>query len=367
MPEKPSEMKAVRRTCFTEDFEVSAHDPIPTVPTAGARVKVLYAGACYTDRQLKNTGRKRPQVAGIYDTSLFPGYEVSGIIDALGSSVEENKYKVGEKVIVFPEEDNLPDQGYAEFIVVKDAQNLVKIPDGLAMEVAAILPTGGLLAFNTIMRLKSFVKDRIESREDKINILVVGAGGLGLWIVRLAKYILCSLCADTSKVKIVVADPNIDKLMIAKDHGCADVIHWNDAIHEEYILDRTLNACYGGVDIIIDYVSSPRTTNRALKVLKDEGILVVGGNSQYDIQFSLATLAEHQQVVMGVSRGSRQQLAELAELMAQGAITPPAYDIFPVDEANKVFEQLSQCKINGRAVLQVGEEETAEEASGLRP
>lgn len=55
--------------------------------------------------------------------------------------------------------------------------------------------------------------------------------------------------------------------MIAKEHGCFDVIHWNDSLHEEYLIERTQNVCRGGVDIIIDFSSSPRTINRAMKVL----------------------------------------------------------------------------------------------------
>jgi len=34
-------------------------------------------------------------------------------------------------------------------------------------------------------------------------------------------------------------------------------------------------------------------------------------------------------------------------------IQPPIYSVFPVDEANRVFQQLSRCRINGRAVLRV--------------
>lgn len=36
-------------------------------------------------------------------------------------------------------------------------------------------------------------------------------------------------------------------------------------------------------------------------------------------------------------------------------VTPPCYQIFPVVEANEVFDKLNACKIHGRAVLQVCE------------
>lgn len=60
---------------------------------------------------------------------------------------------------------------------------------------------------------------------------------------------------------------------MAKDHGCFGVIHWPSDAYEECILARTVNACPKGVDVVIDFVSSPRTFERALKVLNTVIIL----------------------------------------------------------------------------------------------
>jgi len=40
-------------------------------------------------------------------------------------------------------------------------------------------------------------------------------------------------------------------------------------VHEEYIEMRIKNVCKGGVDAVIDFVSSARTVSRATKVLKE--------------------------------------------------------------------------------------------------
>lgn len=40
-------------------------------------------------------------------------------------------------------------------------------------------------------------------------------------------------------------------------------------VHEEYIAMRIKNVCKGGVDVVIDFVSSSRTVGRAINVLKE--------------------------------------------------------------------------------------------------
>lgn len=110
------------------------------------------------------------------------------------------------------------------------------------------------------------------------------------------------------------------------------------AVHEGYITERTLNACEGGVHMIIDFVSSARTIKRCLKVLAkvswvviaislpivyllQEGVLVVGGNSKFEVTFNLNTLAQRNQSVLGVSKGSKEQLQELVNFCAEGKVS----------------------------------------------
>lgn len=97
-----------------------------------------------------------------------------------------------------------------------------------------------------------------------MNVLIVGAGSLGLWTLRLANYLIGG---NNSDIRLFVADNSIDKLITAQDHDCHDIIHWCEEDHEQYIIERTLDACRGGVDIVVDFISSPRTMMRSLRVL----------------------------------------------------------------------------------------------------
>jgi NADPH:quinone reductase-like Zn-dependent oxidoreductase len=46
-----------------------------------------------------------PAHHGLRDGALFPGYEVAGIVESLGTEVEENEeLRVGDRVVLYPYE-----------------------------------------------------------------------------------------------------------------------------------------------------------------------------------------------------------------------------------------------------------------------
>lgn len=182
------------------NFEV----PVPDVPPNGARIRVVCAGACYRMRNRSpstsslssvhstqsveevNCG---PSYHGLRDGALFPGYEVAGIVDELGADVTDTNggIKVGQRVVLYPY-DGIP-HGYAEFIVVPDLSYLVPLPDNLSLGVAAILPTGALLAKQAVIAAHEHFQNICSNRakHNKVKILIVGTGGLALWALRLAE------------------------------------------------------------------------------------------------------------------------------------------------------------------------------------
>jgi hypothetical protein len=107
------------------------------------------------------------------------------------------------------------------------------------------------------------------------------------------------------------------------------------------------------VDAVIDFVSSSRTVNRSIKVLKEGGVMVVGGNSKFEVPICLHSLARKRQSILGIHRGTREQLVELVDFVATGQIKPPVFSVYPVGDANQVFKKLSLCQISGRAVFRV--------------
>lgn len=333
------EMNLNRNLAFAQ-ASVSSSLQQPEVPKGGALVKVCFAGACYSEGHVRRKGY-RPRL---------PGYEISGIIYEVCNSLPNRNLNPGDRVIIYPNEE-IADSGYTEFLPVKDVDQIYQLPSNMSLAVAAMLPGGGLTGYSAVLKAKPHIEKLAETKPI-INVLLVGAGGLGLWTLRLAEYLIGE--QNNNTVKIYAADSSIDRLLTAQEHGCYDCIHWNEEDHEEYIVERTLETCRGGVDVVIDFISSRRTMNRSLQVLNREGLIVVGGNSVKEISINLNVLSAKQQSITSIPKGSPEQLAELVEYVSSGRVSPPSYAVFPIENANQVFEDLTLARITGRAVLRLG-------------
>ncbi|XP_021368351.1 cinnamyl alcohol dehydrogenase 8-like isoform X2 [Mizuhopecten yessoensis] len=317
----------------------SSSSMMPEIPKGGLLVRVCYAGACYSEGMLRRK-EIRP---------TLPGLEISGVVQDVCASLPNGNFSTGDKVVLYPDE-NLVDSGYSEYLAVEDVQNCLQIPENIPLEVAAMLPGGALSAYSALLKAKPHV-EKLQEVKSCVNVLVVGAGGLGLWAVKLAQFLVGP---HSNNIRLFVADNSIDKLLTAQDHGCYDIIHWNEEDHEQYIIERTLDACRGGVDVIVDFVSSPRTMQRSLKILNREGLILVGGNTMSEVSINLNSLAAKQQSIVGIPKGSFAQLRDLVTAVSEGAVTPPTYTVYPAEDAAQVFDDLARCRITGRAILCFG-------------
>lgn len=214
-----------------KDCVFSFEVPVPDVPAKGARIRVVCAGACYRIRRtpsmssISSTSSQSteesvyasPAHQGIRDGAIFPGYEVAGIIDELGADVEPTQeLYVGKRVVLYPY-DGIP-HGYAEYMVVPDLSYLVPIPDDLSLSVAAMLPTGALLAKNAVVKAHEYVSNLLKERPatQDCKILIVGTGGLALWAIRIAAHHF-KTPEYKDRVHITVASLKDEGFMLARE------------------------------------------------------------------------------------------------------------------------------------------------------
>lgn len=239
-----------------KDFVFNFVVPVPDTPAYGARIRVVYAGACYLRQrsssvssvssissdlnELMNSPNcivgspqsssiPQPSHCGIRDGALFPGYEVAGVIEEFGVGVESlpnNELRVGQRVVLYPF-DEVPN-GYAEYIVVPELKYLIPVPDELSLSVAAMLPTGALLATNAVFEAQDIISQLLKDRDEQhaqapdstpeptVKILIVGTGGLALWAVRIASHYFHQL-ETLKRVEITVASLHDEGFVLAKE------------------------------------------------------------------------------------------------------------------------------------------------------
>ncbi|KAI4488266.1 PREDICTED: quinone oxidoreductase isoform X2 [Polistes canadensis] len=345
--------------------------PVPEVPAQGARIRVVCAGACYhpkrspslssltsvssssslaTEASLEGDFPANIPHHGVRDAALFPGFEVAGVIESLGSDVSEDcEYALGDRVILYPYE-GIPN-GYVEYLVVHDLKYLIKIPDNMPLSVAAMLPAGALLAMNTVFAAHEHVQNLLKERDEKTvcKILIVGTGGLALWALRIAAYHFSNM---KDRVTITIATLKDDGLIMAKEFQRVNVVQWNEDLYEKQLIERTMDACQGQVDVVIDFGTTSRSLHRSIQCLSKGGVVFVIKEVADRLLPKFSRRAEEkQQSIKSVEPGTLEQLRELVQLVATNEIEPPPHTVYPAEEALDVVHKLCHSMIQGRAIL----------------
>ena len=197
--------------------------------------------------------------SGLYPIELPSGIgaEGSGIIKEVGSKVEG--FSVGDKVAyagaplgAYSSERNYP------------TKNLVKIPEGVDLEVAATLMTKGLTAYYLLFKTYP-----VSSNETIL--FHAAAGGVGQVFCQWAKSLGCKV------IGTVGAD---EKISIAKKNGCDFVINYSKDDFAKKVLEFTKGK---GVPVVYDGVGK-NTFHKSIECLKTRGMMISFGNASGSLE-----------------------------------------------------------------------------------
>ncbi|KIK62956.1 hypothetical protein GYMLUDRAFT_41242 [Collybiopsis luxurians FD-317 M1] len=227
--------------------------PFPKVESGNLIVKIEYVGVNFIDTYFRK---------GLYPLSHFPatmGGEAAGVIVALPSDpavLEDPDYKRQELKI-----------GMSVAVTIMGTlQTYVSAPwfrvyptVGVPTKLAAAAVTGAITAI-------SFFEEAYTVKAGDIVFIHAVAGGLGLLMTQLAKYLGATVIGTTS---------TRDKAELAKQHGADHVILYK----EEDVLERVKEITGGvGVDVVYDGVGKD-TFDLNFDLLRRKGTLVSVGNA----------------------------------------------------------------------------------------
>ena len=349
-------MKAARIVKVNEKLEIQQLET-PKPKGSQILVKVQSSGVCHSDihlwegyyegiggQPLKTTDR------GV-NYPLTPGHEVAGIVDALGEQAEG--FSKDDKVLVYPwigeglcpacriGEENLCDKprslgvymngGYAEYVLIPSYKYLVKISDGMDTDASATLPCSALTAYGAVKNANLKPDD---------NVVIVGAGGLGLMAIQLAKAV--------TGARIIAMDLDDKKLEFAKKEGADTTVNSKNEDPIKAIMELTDKM---GADAVIDFVNASKTVESDMQFLRRRARVVLVGLFGGELKLSLVSMPTRAYKLIGSYTGTISDLIELVSLAKRGVIKPVVSNRFKLDQATDALTMLKDGKILGRGVI----------------
>jgi len=349
-------MKAARIVKVNEKLEIQQLET-PKPKGSQVLVKVQSSGVCHSDihlwegyyegiggQPLKTTDR------GV-NYPLTPGHEVAGIVDALGEQAEG--FSKDDKVLVYPwigeglcpacriGEENLCDKprslgvymngGYAEYVLIPSYKYLVKISDGMDIDASATLSCSALTAYGAVKNANLKPDD---------NVVIVGAGGLGLMAIQLAKAV--------TGARIIAMDLDDKKLEFAKKEGADTTVNSKNEDPIKAIMELTDKM---GADAIIDFVNASKTVESDMQFLRRRARVVLVGLFGGELKLSLVSMPTRAYKLIGSYTGTISDLIELVSLARRGVIKPVVSNRFKLDQATDALTMLKDGKILGRGVI----------------
>ncbi|WP_396221645.1 alcohol dehydrogenase catalytic domain-containing protein, partial [Gemmatimonas sp.] len=270
-------MRAVRLRAPGHPVE-DADIPMPPCGPGDVLVRVRAAGICHSDVHYR-AGRSR-----VEPLPLTLGHEVAGEIAAVGEHVRD--LRVGDPVclhylVICGHCDDcragreqfcatgkmlghFTDGGWAEYIAVP-ARNAVPLPPRVPFA------QGAVMMCSSATSLHALRKGRLAAGE---TVLVVGAGGLGMSAVQLARAL--------GAADVIAVDRDAAKLALAERFG-ARTIQAADLTPDEVVAQVRAMTNGRGVDVALELVGKPVTMRTALQSLAPLGRAVVVGLSDIDL------------------------------------------------------------------------------------
>jgi alcohol dehydrogenase (NADP+) len=310
-------------------------------------IDIQYCGICHTDiHQVRNEW-------GASTFPMVPGHEIAGVVTGIGA--KSTRYKMGDRVAVgcfvdscrkcgpcregleqycaegptltynAVERDgkNRTQGGYSNKIVV-DENYVLRIPDNLPMDGAAPLLCAGITLYSPLMHWKAGPGKKVG---------IIGLGGLGHIGVKIAH----ALGAE-----VTVLSHSLKKQEEAKKMGADNFYDVSDR--------ETLKKLRGYFDIIINTVSVELDSNKYMKLLDVDGIMIVVGLPEKEIQVAPFSLVSARHSLAGSAIGGIRETQEMLDFCSRNNIACDI-ELTAIQKVNEAYKRVVNSDVRYRFVI----------------
>lgn len=281
------------------------------------------------------------------------GVDVAGVVDAAGPGVEDPR--PGTPVVVYAgmscgrcelchrgETSMCADYrifgeqtwgGLAEYTVVP-AGNLLRLPEGFDLRVAAAAPAAFTTAWHMLVTAAA-----VRPGE---RVLVIGAGG---------GVASAALLVAVAAGALVYATSGSDwKLERALSLGALATVNHSKHSFDEWALDVTEGR---GMDVVVDSVGE-KSWRRSIRSLAPGGRLCVCGATSGDSpDISIRELYQAHRRILGAPMGGRKDFDAAMDMVLAGRLRPVIHAVFPLERTGEALDELEAGRQFGKIVIEL--------------
>lgn len=310
-------------------------------------IDIKFAGICHSDIHQARDGWRE----GIFP--MVPGHEIAGVVTEVGPEV--SKFSVGDRVGVgcmvdscrecdnckagleqyctgggptftYNDTDKQGETtygGYSENVVVNE-DFVVRIPDGLSLDVAAPLLCAGITTYSPLRHWGVGPGKKVA---------VVGLGGLGHVGVKIAH----ALGAEVTVLSQSLRKKD-DGLRLGADHYYAT----SDP--------KTFEELAGTFDVILNTVSAPLDFAEYVSLLRTDGTLVNVGLPEEPVQITLQSVSGQRRSISSSGIGGIAETQEMLDFCAEHGVGAEI-ELIGADEINDAYERVTASDVRYRFVI----------------
>ncbi|MFE0252080.1 NAD(P)-dependent alcohol dehydrogenase [Streptomyces sp. NPDC059010] len=309
-------------------------------------IDIKFAGICHSDIHQAREGW------GEATFPMVPGHEIAGIVSEVGPGV--TKYQVGDRVGVgclvdscrecenckagleqyctggnvgtynsVGKDGEVTYGGYSEKIVV-DENFVVRIPDGLSLDVAAPLLCAGITTYSPLRHWNAGPGKKVA---------ILGMGGLGHMGVKIAHALGAEVTVLSQSLR-----KKEDGLKLGADHYYAT----SD--------ENTFKELAGTFDLILSTVSAPLNLDRFLSLLKTDGAFVNVGAPEEPVALNLFSVIGGRKTLAGSGIGGIQETQEMLDFCAEHGFGAEI-ELISADQINEAYERVLSSDVRYRFVI----------------
>ena len=305
-------------------------DPVP----AEHDVRIRVAAAGLNGADLSQRRGFYPPPAGAPE---WPGLEVSGTIDAVGSAVDG--WRPGDRVCAL-----LPGGGYAELVTV-DAGLVLPVPETVDLVEAAGLPEVVATVWSNVFDL-----GRLTAGEALL--VHGGSSGIGTMAIQLGR----ALGAD-----VIATAGSDDKASFCREVGAHAAVNYREQDFVEAVRAFTDGR---GVDVVLDIVGGAYIA-RDLEALATGGrILSIAVRDREPASVDMGLLMRKRASLHGTTLRARplaERVAIIAAvrenvwpLLTEGGVRPVIDSVFPLEDASAAHRRMESSAHRGKILGRVG-------------